>query len=73
LFIADLLLPDGTAFPAVDTAKQQRVPYLGITGSFSHMAELEANAQFHLSKPFKLSNFLDALRDRIAGDGSRRN
>lgn len=74
LLIADVLLPDGTAFAAVDTAKQQRVPYFLITGSFSHMAELEANGQFHLSKPFKLSNFLDAVRDRIGpGDESGRN
>ena len=74
LFVADVLLPDGTAFAAVDVAKQQGVPYLLITGSLSHMAELKANGQFHLSKPFKLSDFLGAVRDRIGpGDGSGRN
>ena len=74
LFIADVLLPDGTAFAAVDTARQQNVPYFLITGGFSHRAELEANGQFHLSKPFKLNKFLDAVRDRIGpGDGSGRN
>lgn len=74
LFIADLLLPDGTAFAAVDTAKQREVPYFLITGSISHMAELEANGEFHLSKPFKISAFAGAVRDRIGpGDGSGRN
>jgi two-component system OmpR family response regulator len=74
LFIADVLLPDGTAFAAVDTAKQKDVPYFLITGSLAHMAELEANGQFHLSKPFKLNEFLGAVRDRIGpGDGSGRN
>jgi DNA-binding NtrC family response regulator len=74
LFIADVLLPDGTAFAAVDTAKQKTVPYFLITGSISHMAELEANGQFHLSKPFKLADFLGAVRERIGpGNGAGRN
>ena len=42
-FIADVVLPDGTAFAAVDLAKQQKVPYFLITGSFAHMAEPTAN------------------------------
>ena len=74
LFIADVLLPDGTAFAAVDTAKQREVPFFLITGSLSHMAELEANGQFHLSKPFKLADFLGAVRDRIGpANGAGRN
>ena len=74
LFIADVLLPDRTAFAAVDTAKERKVPYFLITGSFAHMAELEANGQFHLSKPFKLTDFVGAVRDRIGpGDGVGRN
>ena len=43
LFIADILLPDGTAFPAIDEAKKRNIPYLLITGSVHHMAQLEAN------------------------------
>ena len=74
LFIADVLLPDGTAFAALDAAQQREVPYFLITGSISHMAELEANGAFHLSKPFKLSAFIDAVRDQIGpADGSGRN
>ena len=74
LFIADVLLPDGTAFAAVDTAKQREVPYFLITGSISHMAELEANGQFHLAKPFKLTDFMGSVRDRIGpGIGVGRN
>jgi DNA-binding response OmpR family regulator len=74
LFIADVLLPDGTAFAAVDVAKLHKVPYFLITGCVTHMAELEANGQFHLSKPFKLADFMDAVRDRIGpGEGAGRN
>ena len=65
LFIADVLLPDGTAFAALDAAKQHNVPYLLMTGSLSHMAEFAANGQFHLSKPFKIADFIGAVRDRI--------
>ncbi len=65
LFIADVLLPDGTAFAALDAARQRRVPFFLITGSQAHMAELEANGQFHLCKPFKLGDFIGAVRDRI--------
>jgi two-component system, OmpR family, response regulator len=74
LFIADILLPDGTAFAAVDAAMRREVPYFLITGSISRMAELEANGEFHLSKPFKLADFLGAVRDRIGlADGVGRN
>jgi hypothetical protein len=45
-----------------------------MTGSTAHMAELEANGQFHLSKPFKLTDFMNAVRDRIGpGDHTGRN
>jgi DNA-binding NtrC family response regulator len=74
LLVADVLLSDGTAFSAVEIAKQRNVPFFLITGSISHMAELKANGQFHLSKPFKLADFLSAVRDRIGpGDGVGRN
>jgi len=74
LFIADVILPDGTAFAALDTAKQHNVPYFLMTGSPRHMAELEANGQFHLSKPFRLADFMGAVRDRIGpGEGVGRN
>jgi len=74
LFIADVVLPDGTAFAALDTAKLHKVPFFLMTGSPAHLAELEANGQFHLAKPFKLSDFMGAVRDRIGpGDGVGRN
>src|ERR1700722_4296497 len=74
LFIADVLLPDGTGFAALDVAKPPNVPYFFMTGSAEHMAELEANGQFHLTKPFKLAEFMLAVRDRIGpGDGTGRN
>jgi DNA-binding response OmpR family regulator len=74
LFIADVLLPDGTAFAALDVAKMHKVAYFLMTGSTAHMAELEANGQFHLSKPFKLTDFMNAVRDRIGpGDHTGRN
>ncbi len=74
LFIADVLLPDGTAFAALDIAKLRQVPYFIMTGSGAHTAELEANGQFHLSKPFKFRDFLDAVRERIGpGNGAGRN
>jgi CheY-like chemotaxis protein len=72
LFVADVLLPDGTAFAALDIAKLDEVPYLLMTGNPGQMAELEANGQFHLSKPFKFSEFMGAVRDRIgSGDDTR--
>ena len=74
LFIADVLLPDGTAFAALDIGKLHKVPYFLMTGSTAHMAELETNGQFHLSKPFKLADFMGAVRDRIGpGEGAGRN
>jgi DNA-binding NtrC family response regulator len=74
LFIAEVLLPEGTAFGALAIAKLRKVPYFLMTGSPSHLAELEANGQFHLSKPFKLTDFMGAVRDRIGpGNGEGRN
>ena len=74
LFIADVLLPDGTAFAALDVAKLHKVPFFLMTGSDAHTVELESNGQFHLSKPFKFRDFLDAVRDRIGpGEGAGRN
>jgi DNA-binding response OmpR family regulator len=70
LLIADILLCDGVAFPAIDEAKRRNIPYLLITGSSRHMAQLEANGEFHLAKPFKLTDFTDAVLERIGpGDG----
>ena len=74
LFIADVVLSDGTAFAALDVAKHHMVPYFLMTGNDAHMAELEANGQFHLAKPFKFADFMGAVRDRIGpGDGVGRN
>ena len=72
LFIADMLLPDGTAFSAIDEAKRRNIPYLLMTGSPRHMAQLEANGEFHLAKPFKLSDFTDSIAERI-GSGNGHN
>lgn len=65
LFVADMLLPDGTAFPAIDEAKRRHVSYLIITGSWPHMAQLEANGEFHLAKPFRLKDFAAEVTKRI--------
>jgi two-component system, OmpR family, catabolic regulation response regulator CreB len=74
LLIADVLLPDGTAFAALDIAKLRKVPFFLMTGHDAQMAELEANGQFHLAKPFKFSDFMNAVRDRIGpGNGVGRN
>ena len=74
LFVADVLLPGGTAFASLETAKQRKVPLFLMTGSPAHMAELEANGEFHLSKPFRLADFMIAVRDRIGpGDDMGRN
>jgi DNA-binding response OmpR family regulator len=74
LFIADVLLPDGTAFAALDVAKLRKVPFFLMTGSDTQMAELEANGQFHLVKPFKFADFMGTVRDRIGpSDGVGRN
>ncbi len=65
LLVADIILPDGTAFGVVDTAKQRGIPVLLMTGSIQHMAQLEANGQFHLAKPFKLGSFMAEVRGLI--------
>jgi DNA-binding response OmpR family regulator len=65
LLIADIALPGGTAFPAIDEAKERNVVYLLMTGSIQHMAQLEANGEFHLAKPFKLKDFTAEVLHRI--------
>jgi hypothetical protein len=50
LFIADILLPEGVAFPAIDEAKRRNIPYLLIIGSVRHMAQREANGEFPISR-----------------------
>jgi DNA-binding response OmpR family regulator len=65
LLIADILLPDGTAFALIDEAKKRNISYLLMTGSWPHMAELKANGEFHLSKPFKLSELSAEVTRRI--------
>jgi DNA-binding response OmpR family regulator len=70
LFIADILLPDGVAFPAIDEAKSRNIPSLLMTGSLHHMAQLKANGELHLAKPFGLKDFTDLILERIGpGDG----
>ena len=70
LLIADIVLPDGTAFAAIDEAKRQNISCLLMTGSWPHMAQLEANGELHLAKPFKLKDFTSQVLQRIGpGDG----
>jgi DNA-binding response OmpR family regulator len=58
LLVADIVLPDGTAFAAIDEARRRNVACLLMTGSWPHMAELKANGEFHLAKPFRLKDFI---------------
>jgi DNA-binding response OmpR family regulator len=70
LLIADIVLPDGTAFSAIDEAKKRNVVCLLMTGSWPHMAQLEANGELHLTKPFKLKDFISQVLHCIGpGDG----
>jgi DNA-binding response OmpR family regulator len=57
LLIADIVLSDGTVFAAIDEAKRRNVACLLMTGSWPHMAQLEANGELHFTKPFKLKDF----------------
>src|SRR3954449_3934977 len=72
LLIADIVLSDGTAFAAIDEAKRRNVAYLLMTGSWPHMAQLEANEELHLTKPFKLKDFTSQVLQRI-GPGDDHN
>ena len=70
LLIADIVLSDGTAFAAIDEAKRRNIACLLMTGSWPHMAQLEANGELHLTKPFKLKDFTSQVLQRIGpGDG----
>src|SRR4026208_1234973 len=70
LFIADIVLPDGTAFAAIDEARRRNIPCLLMTGSWPHKAELEANGEFHLTNPFRLRDFTAQVIRRIGpGEG----
>src|SRR4029078_11640878 len=54
LLVADIVLPDGTASSAIDEARRRNVSCILMTGSWPHMAQLEANGEIYLSKPFRL-------------------
>src|SRR5690349_1482904 len=70
LLIADIVLLDGTAFAVIDEAKRRSIAYILMTGSRPHMAQLEANGELHLTKPFKLNDFTSQVLQRIGlGDG----
>jgi two-component system response regulator VanR len=70
LLIADIVLPDGTAFAVIDEAKRRDIACLLMTGSWPHIAQLEANGELHLTKPFKLKDFTSQVLQRIGpGDG----
>jgi DNA-binding response OmpR family regulator len=69
LLIADIVLPDGTAFAAIDEAKRQNIACLLMTGSWPHVGQLEANGELHLAKPFKLKDFTSQVLRRIGPGG----
>jgi CheY-like chemotaxis protein len=70
LLIADIVLSDSTAFAVIDEAKRRNIAYLLMTGSRPYMAQLEANGELHLTKPFKLKDFTSQVLQRIGpGDG----
>ncbi len=70
LLIANIVLSDDTAYAAIDEAKRRNVVCLLMTGSWPHMAQLEANGELHLTKPFKLKDFTSQVFQRIGpGDG----
>ena len=70
LLVADIVLSDGTAFAAIDEAKRRNIIYLLMTGSWPHMAQLEAYRELHLTKPFKFKDFTSQVLQRIGpGDG----
>jgi DNA-binding response OmpR family regulator len=70
LLIADIVLSDGTAFAAIDETTRQNIACLLVTGSWPHMAQLEANGELHLAKPFELKDFTSQVLQRIGpGDG----
>ena len=72
LLIADIVLSDGTAFAAIEEAKIRNIACLLMTGSWPHMAQLEANGELHLTKPFKLKDFAAQVLQRI-GPGNGHN
>src|SRR3954468_13379331 len=65
LLIADIVLSDDTAFAAIDEAKRRNIAYLLMAGSWPYMAQLEANGELHLTKPFKLKEFTSQILQRI--------
>jgi DNA-binding response OmpR family regulator len=58
ILIADVILPDGIGTKATDRARQKDIPFLLMTGSIERMAELEANGEYFLAKPFRLAPFM---------------
>ena len=70
LLIADIALSDGTAFAPIDEGKKQNIACRLMNGSWPHMAQLEANGELHLTKPFKIKHFTSQVLQRIGpGDG----
>jgi DNA-binding response OmpR family regulator len=73
LLVANLLLPDGTAFDLLEMANQRGISAFLMTGSVEHMAQLEGDGEFYLAKPFRLATFMAEVQHRIGnadgGDG----
>ena len=64
--ISNMVLPGGTAFVAVDFARQKGIPALLITGSVEQMAQLEADGEYFLAKPFRLAELTNRLYELMA-------
>ena len=69
LLIANVVLPDGTAFDITDLARRKEIPFMLMTGSVEHMSQLDANGQFFLAKPFHLVDFLAEVEKLIGVAG----
>ena len=69
--VANVMLPDGTCFPAVDFARQKEVPVLLMTGSVEQMARLQAEGEYYLAKPFHLSELIRQISAALLEDVAR--
>ena len=65
LFVADIVLGDGTTFEILETVRRRAVPYLLITGSIELVARFKTSDELYLTKPVKIETLLREVRRRI--------
>ena len=65
LFVADIVLGDGTTFEILETVRRRAVPYLLITGSIELVARFKTSDELYLTKPVKIETLLNEVRRRI--------